>query len=159
MREHGRFPTTILALRRRPCRPRHPFAAPRTSLQCVCTRRRNCIEQLSPSPKYAPGSARFPVRNSAIIKLGRTAFADDSRRLTAPATTKSPGTMPGASMLVAGSARSVPRHGRAAELVVQAGGDEIDVLTDAVGAEGGAARRGEVVGTVLHEQVIVLDAN
>src|SRR5947207_1400168 len=67
--------------------------------------------------------------------------------------------MPGASMLVAGSVRSVRRDDRAAELVVQAGGDEIDVLTDAVGAEGEAARRGEGVGTVLHEQVIVLDAN
>ena len=55
--------------------------------------------------------------------------------------------------------RSVSRDARAAELVVQAGGDEIDVLTDAVGAEGEAARCGEVIGTVLHEQVIVLDAN
>jgi hypothetical protein len=54
---------------RRLRRPRHPYAVPRTSLQCVCTRRRNCIEQLSPSPKYAPGTARFPARNSAIIKL------------------------------------------------------------------------------------------
>ena len=46
-----------------------PYAAPSTSLQCVCTRRRNCIEQLSPSPKYAPGTAPFPARNSAKIKL------------------------------------------------------------------------------------------
>ena len=57
------------AQRRRLRRSRHPFAVPRTFLQCVCTRRRNCIEQLSPSPKYAPGTARFPARNSAIIKL------------------------------------------------------------------------------------------
>ena len=87
-------------------------------------------------------------------------FADNSRSLSglSPAT-KKPRDMPGASMLVAASARSVLRDHRAAELVVQAGGDEIDVLTDAVGAEGEAARRGEVVGTVLHEQVIVLDAN
>jgi hypothetical protein len=69
MRERGRTPTTIRAQRRRLRRSRHPCAAPRTSLQCVCTRRRNCIEQLSPSPKYAPGTARFPVWNSAIIKL------------------------------------------------------------------------------------------
>src|SRR5207244_12456520 len=41
----------------------------RTSLQCVCTRRRNCIEQWSPSPKYAPGTAPFPVGNTAIVKL------------------------------------------------------------------------------------------
>jgi hypothetical protein len=69
MRERGRTPTTIRAQRRRLRRSRHPCAVPRTSLQCVCTRRRNCIEQLSPSPKYAPGTARFPARNSAIIKL------------------------------------------------------------------------------------------
>lgn len=59
----------IPARRHRLRRPRHPFAVPRTSLPCVCTRRRNCIEQLSPSPKYAPGTARFPARNSAIVKL------------------------------------------------------------------------------------------
>ena len=69
MRERGRTPTTIRAQRRRLRRSRHPCAAPRTSLQCVCMWRRNCIEQLSPSPKYAPGTARFPARNSAIIKL------------------------------------------------------------------------------------------
>ena len=69
MRERGRTPTTIRAQRRRPRRSRHPCAVPRTSLQCVCTRRRNCIEQLSPSLKYAPGTARFPARNSVIIKL------------------------------------------------------------------------------------------
>src|SRR5882672_6148832 len=69
MRERGYSPTKILTPPRRPCRPRHPYAVPRTSLQCVCTRRRNCIEQLSPSPEYAPGTAPFPARNSATIKL------------------------------------------------------------------------------------------
>jgi hypothetical protein len=51
MREHGCFPATILAQPRRPCRPRHLYAVPRTSLRCVYTRRRNCIEQLPPFPK------------------------------------------------------------------------------------------------------------
>ena len=69
MRERGCFSTTILARPRRPCRRRHPYAVPRTSVQCVCTRRRNCIEQLSPSPEYAPRVARFPVSKSATIKL------------------------------------------------------------------------------------------
>jgi hypothetical protein len=55
MWERGCFPTTIRALLRKPCRLRHPYAVPRTSLQCVCTRRRNCIEQLSPSLEYPPG--------------------------------------------------------------------------------------------------------
>jgi hypothetical protein len=51
--------------------------------------------------------------------------------------------------------RSVLRDHRAAELVVHADRDEIDVLTDAVGARGHAGRRGEGKGTILHEQVIV----
>ena len=74
-------------------------------------------------------------------------------------TTKKPRDSAPGLLCFASLARSVLRDDRAAELVVQAGGDEVDVLTDAVGAEGEAARRGEVVGTVLHEQVIVLDAN
>jgi hypothetical protein len=49
---------------RRPRRPRHPYAVPRTFLQCVCTRLRNCIEQLSPCPEYAPLTARFPAWKS-----------------------------------------------------------------------------------------------
>src|SRR4030081_3135500 len=69
MMGRGCFSTTTPAQPRRPCRPRHLYAVPRTSLQCVCTRRRNCIEQLSPSPEYAPGVSRFPVRNHATIKL------------------------------------------------------------------------------------------
>ena len=49
---------------------RDRYAAPRTSLQCVCTRRRNCcIGQLSPSSEYAPQTAPFPARNSATSKL------------------------------------------------------------------------------------------
>jgi hypothetical protein len=50
MRGHGCFPATILA---QPRRPRHPYAVPRTSLRCVYTRRRNCIE-------YAPGIDPMP---------------------------------------------------------------------------------------------------
>jgi hypothetical protein len=69
MWERGCFRTTILAQPRRPCRPRHPYAVPRTSLRCVCTRRRNCIEQLSTSPEYAPLTARLPVCKPATIKL------------------------------------------------------------------------------------------
>src|SRR5215213_8142430 len=72
---------------------------------------------------------------------------------------KKPRARPGASIFATDSERSVSRDGRAAELVVQASSDEIDVLTDAIGAEEAAARRSEGVGTVLHEQVIVLDAN
>src|SRR3981189_1352690 len=68
MRERGRYPTTTLA---QPRRPRHPYAVPRTSLQWVSTRRRNCIEQLSPSPKYAPRLTRFPVSNSATNQTTR----------------------------------------------------------------------------------------
>src|ERR1700730_11977672 len=63
------FPTTPLAQPRRPCRPRHPYAVTRTFLQCVCTRHRNCIGQLSPFSEYAPGTATFPARKSATIKL------------------------------------------------------------------------------------------
>jgi hypothetical protein len=61
MWERGSLPATIPAQLRKPCRSRHPYAAPRTSLQCVCTRRRNCIEQWSPLPNYAPASVGFPA--------------------------------------------------------------------------------------------------
>jgi hypothetical protein len=64
MRERGCFSTTTLAQPRKPCRPRHPYAVPRTLFQYVCTRRRNCIGQLSPFSEYAPGTARFPERKS-----------------------------------------------------------------------------------------------
>src|SRR5216683_2646801 len=59
MWERGCFTTTILAQPRRLCRPRHPYAVPRTSLPCVCTRRRNCIEQLSPSQELCALDRRF----------------------------------------------------------------------------------------------------
>ena len=69
MSERECFPATILELLRRPCRPRHPYAVPRTSLRCVCTRRRNCIAQLSPYWEYALRTVDFPARNSATIEL------------------------------------------------------------------------------------------
>jgi hypothetical protein len=67
MRERGCLSTTTLARPRRPCRARHPYAVPRTLFQCVCTRRRNCIGQLSPFSEYAPAIGRFPARRSTII--------------------------------------------------------------------------------------------
>jgi hypothetical protein len=69
MSERECFPATIPEQLRRPCRPRHPYAVPRTSLHCVCTRRRNCIAQLSPSREYALRTVDFPARNSATIEL------------------------------------------------------------------------------------------
>src|SRR5215216_1330424 len=54
--------------------------------------------------------------------------------------------------------RSVLRNDRATPAVVDADGDEIDVLADAVGAEEDASRVDEGVGAVLHEQVVVFDA-
>src|SRR6266478_1425995 len=69
MWERGGFLATILEQLRRPCRPRHPYAVPRTSLQCVCTRRRNCIAQLSPCREYALRTIDFPARSSATIEL------------------------------------------------------------------------------------------
>ena len=59
MRERGCCSTTTPAQPRRPCRPRHPYAVPRTLFQCVCTRRRNCIGQLSPSSEYAPAARQI----------------------------------------------------------------------------------------------------
>jgi hypothetical protein len=65
MRECGCYSTTTLAQPRRPCRPRHPYAVPRTLFECVCTRRRNCIGQLSPSSEYAPAARQInPHRSS-----------------------------------------------------------------------------------------------
>src|SRR6266702_3991229 len=71
MWEYGCFSTTTLARPRRPRRLRHLYAVPRTSLQCVGTRRRNCIEQLSPFSEYAPGTVHFPVRNPATNQTDR----------------------------------------------------------------------------------------
>ncbi len=67
MRECGCLSTTTLAQPRRPCRPRHPYAVPRTLFQCVCTRRRNCIGQLSPSLEYVPAARQINPNTSAII--------------------------------------------------------------------------------------------
>src|SRR5258706_15561678 len=64
MRECGCLSTTTLA---QPRRPRHPYAVPRTLFQCVCTRRRNCIGQLSPSLEYAPAARQINPNTSAII--------------------------------------------------------------------------------------------
>jgi hypothetical protein len=80
MWERGCFPATILEQLRRPCRPRHPYAVPRTSLLCVCTRRRDCIAQLSPSREYALRTVDFPARNSATIELTRYPHGNGSRR-------------------------------------------------------------------------------
>src|SRR5260221_2223750 len=173
MLERGRYSTTTPARPRRPCRPRHPYAVPRTSLQCVCTRRRNCIEQLSPSPEYAPGTVPFPARNSATIKLTHYRWAPFSAHvatisddeLATPAATKKPRAMPGAFCLDRAPKRtksvlsSVLRDDRAAELVVQAGGDQIDVLTDAIVADQQASAIGEGVGLVLHEQMVVFETD
>jgi hypothetical protein len=74
------FPATILEQLRRPCRPRHPYAVPRTSLQCVCTRRRICIAQLSPSREYALRTVDFPARNFATIELTHYPHGSGSRR-------------------------------------------------------------------------------
>jgi hypothetical protein len=71
MSERGCYSTTILARHRRPRRLHHPYAVPRTSLQCVCTRRRNCIEQSSPSSEYAPQPTHFPASHPATIKPTR----------------------------------------------------------------------------------------
>src|SRR5258706_14708326 len=59
MRECGCLSTTTLAQPRRLCRPRHLYAVPRTFLQCVCIRRRNCIGQLSPFWEYAPAARQI----------------------------------------------------------------------------------------------------
>src|SRR6476646_8855500 len=67
MRECGCLSTTTLAQPRTPCRPRHPYAVPRTLFQCVCTRRRNCIGQLSPFSEYAPAARQINPNTSAII--------------------------------------------------------------------------------------------
>ena len=65
--------TTTLALLRRSRRSRHPYAAPRISLQCVCTRRRNRIEQLSTSPEYALGTVDLPPRaHTGMLTLAVT---------------------------------------------------------------------------------------
>src|SRR6266404_6536946 len=56
------------------------------------------------------------------------------------------------------SQRSVLRNHRATPAIVDANRNEIDVLSDAVGAEEGAGRVDEGVGAILHEQVVVFDS-
>src|SRR5439155_26336198 len=80
MWERGCFPATILEQLRRPCRPRHPYAVPLPSLQCVCTRRRNCIAQLSPSREYALWTVDFPAGNSATIERTHSHGSGSRRR-------------------------------------------------------------------------------
>ena len=72
MWERGCFPATIPEQLRRPCRPRHPYAVPRTSLQCVCTRRRNCIAQLSPSRRICASDCRFSSPDLARLAMSRS---------------------------------------------------------------------------------------
>ena len=84
MRERGCFPATILERLRRPYRPRHPYAVPRAFLQCVCTRRRNCIAQLSPSREYALRTVDFPALNSATIPIPKKPRANCSKLPTRP---------------------------------------------------------------------------
>ena len=54
---------------------------------------------------------------------------------------------------------SVPGDDRTAPPVVDADGDEIDILTDAIGPEERACGVDERVGAILHEEVIVFDDN
>ena len=67
----GAFQPETLLPPRKLHRMRDPYAASRTLHQCVRTRRRNCIGQLSPFSEYAPGNAHFPVLKSATTKLTR----------------------------------------------------------------------------------------
>src|SRR5262249_11258965 len=71
---------------------------------------------------------------------------------------KSPGRSRGLSIRRKALLRSVAGDDRTAELVVDAGGEEIDVLLDVVGAGRNASRRDERVILRAHEHVIVLDA-
>src|SRR6266436_3584169 len=101
-----------------------------------------------------PDRELIPARN---LRSGAVTRASPSLRCpNCPLQRKKPRAMPGA-LILSMTARSVLRDDRAAELVVHADGDEIDVLTDAIGTEERASRRGEAVGAILHEQVIVLD--
>jgi hypothetical protein len=55
--------------------------------------------------------------------------------------------------------KSLTGDDRAAKAEVDARGDEIDVLTDAIGLEKPTRRCREVEGLILHEQVVVFDAD
>src|SRR6266550_1615373 len=78
MRECGCYSTTTPARSRRPCRPRHPYAVPRTLFQCVCTRRRNCIGQLSPCLEYAPTAGRFKRDQGCFVPTQECAGATET---------------------------------------------------------------------------------
>src|ERR1700682_5451418 len=78
MRERGCYSTTTLAQPRKPCRPRHPYAVPRILFQCVCTRRRNCIGQLSPFWEYAP-AARHINPNASLPQGSVTASVERAK--------------------------------------------------------------------------------
>src|SRR6266436_7805845 len=69
MWQRGCFSTKTLAWPRRLYRMRDRCAVLRTLLQCVCTRRRNRIEQLSPFSEYAPTALRNKWKPAATIKL------------------------------------------------------------------------------------------
>src|SRR5258708_17890732 len=76
-----------------------------------------------------------------------------------PPQRKKPRAMPGA-LILSLVARSVLRDDWAAELVVQANGDQVDILLDVVGAGGHAGNRedaGEGGVMVAHEQMVVFD--
>ena len=68
MWQRGCFPTKTLAWPRRLYRMRDRCVVLRTLLQCVCTQRRSCIEQLSPFSEYAPTALRNKWK-PATIKL------------------------------------------------------------------------------------------
>src|SRR6516225_11237936 len=55
--------------------------------------------------------------------------------------------------------RSVAGDERAAEAIVDSGGEEIDVLTDAFGVEQRADRSGQVVAVGAQEDVVVLETS
>ena len=69
MWQRGCFSTKTLAWPRRLYRMRDRCAVLRTLLQCVCTRRRNRIGQLSPFSEYAPTALRNKWKPAATIKL------------------------------------------------------------------------------------------
>ena len=82
----GAFQPRFLEQFRKPCRPRHPYAVPRTYLQCVCTRRRNRIALLSPSRRLCASSdGRFS--SPELTRFGRS---PDPVRLAEEAETVSP---------------------------------------------------------------------
>src|SRR5438552_7306030 len=85
-----------------------------------------------------------------------------SRQTRRPPQKKKAGTRPAFRYSVCGSRSSVFRDDRATPAIVDADGDEIDVLTDADVIEHRAGYTGDAVveegvGAVPHEQMIVFD--